>query len=102
MLRWNTTRMSGLSSGDSKEPAISTRRTRLHEDLKSLLIEALSDQAAYCESFADTLTCAAALAQMRGRLFYADQPSQTARHRRVEAIKLRAFASAAQLRGGQS
>ncbi len=70
---------------------MSSRRPRLHEDLKSLLVEALNDQAAYCESFADTLSCAAALAQMRGRLFYADQLSLTALHRRVEAIKLRAF-----------
>jgi len=29
ILRWNTTRMSGLGSGDSKEPAMSTRRTGL-------------------------------------------------------------------------
>ena len=71
-------------------------RTRLHRDLAGILIAALNLQADQCDESADAFGLAAMAAEGCGRHFHAEQLNDEARQHRVEAIKLRAFARAAQ------
>jgi hypothetical protein len=82
--------------GASKEPAMRTWRTRSHRELADLLIETLNNQADQCDESADAFGWTAAAADGCGRYVQADQLRDAARYNRVEAIRLRAFARAAQ------
>ena len=73
-----------------------TWRTRLHLDLAGVLIAALILQADQCDESADAFGLTAIAAEECGRHFHARQLYDAARQHRVEAIKLRAFARAAQ------
>jgi hypothetical protein len=76
--------------------------THLHQDLAGILIAALNLQADQCDESAEAFGLAAMVAERCGRHFHAEQLNDDARHHRVEAIKLRAFARAAQHREGRS
>jgi hypothetical protein len=71
-------------------------RTRFHRDLAGVLIAALILQADQCDESADAFGLTAIAAKGCGRHFHARQLNDAARQHRVEAIKLRAFARAAQ------
>ena len=71
-------------------------RTRLHRDLAGVLIAALNLQADQHDESADAFGCTARAAEGCGRHFHAMYDA--AHQNRVEAIKLRAFAGAAQHR----
>ena len=75
-----------------------TWRTRFYQDLADLLIETLNNQADQHDESADAFACTARAAEGCGRHFHAGQLYDAARQHRVEAIKLRAFAGAAQHR----
>jgi hypothetical protein len=75
-----------------------TWRTRSHRELADLLIEMLNNQADQCDESADAFGLTARAAEGCGRHFHAGQLYDAARRSRVEAIKLRAFAGAAQHR----
>jgi hypothetical protein len=96
MPRWNTERVSRLVDGASKEPAMRTWRTRSHRELADLLIEMLNNQADQCDESADAFGWTAAAPDGCGRSVQAGQLRDAARHNRVEAIRRRAFAHAAQ------
>ena len=73
-----------------------TWRTRFHRELTGLLVETLNNRADQHDESADAFGWTAAAADSCGRYVQADQLRDAARHSRVEAIKLRAFARAAQ------
>ena len=77
-------------------------RTRLHRDLAGVLIAALNLQADQHDESADAFGCTARAAEGCGRHFHAGRLYDAARQHRVEAIKLRAFAGAAQHREGRA
>jgi hypothetical protein len=77
-------------------------RTRLHRDLAGILISALNLQADHCDESADAFGLAAMAAEGCQRHFHAEQLYEAARQHRGEAIKLRAFARAAQHREGRA
>ena len=72
-------------------------RTHLHRDL-AVLIAALNLQADQCDESAEAFGLTAMAAEGCRRHFHAERLNDEARHHRVEAIKLRAFARAAQHR----
>jgi hypothetical protein len=73
-----------------------TWRTRFYQDLADLLIETLNNQADQHDESADAFGCTARAAEACGRHFHAGRLYDAACHSRVEAIKLRAVAGAAQ------
>jgi hypothetical protein len=77
-------------------------RTRLHRDLAGILIAALNLQADQCDESADAFWLTAMAAERCRRHFHAEQLYGAARQHRVEAIKLRAFACAAQHHEGRA
>ena len=79
-----------------------TWRTHFYQDLADLLIETLNNQADQHDESADAFGCTARAAEGCGRHFHAGQLYDAARRSRVEAIKLRAFAGAAQHRQRRS
>jgi hypothetical protein len=79
-----------------------TWHTHLYQDLANLLIETLNNQADQRDESANAFGYAAVAAEACGRHVQARQLYDAARHSRVEAIKLRTFARAAQHQEGRT